>query len=232
MGGVYSKQVVVRAVGRDARASCTGAHDRALPARHDGHPVGHRKDLASGGQLSVNCAKRGLLGAVRARDHALRLRVDDVVRLGLPVLHLRLHLREQAVQGGGFDRLAADIRRRADERRLEVKKLELCCRPDDLGGGFGILDAGKLDHDLVVALRPDLGLRDTELVDAVAHDLDRAVEVFLGEVTVRRRNRLQRDLEPALEVEPERRRLVQRRAGGREQRDADERYDEQPEYEE
>ena len=124
------------------------------------------------------------------------------------------------------------VDRRADERRLEVEKLELRGRADDLGGRFGILDAGKLDHDLVVALRPDLGLRDAELVDAVAHDLDRAVEVFLGEVAVRRRNRLQRDLEPALEVEAERRRLVQRRAGDREQRDADERCDEQPEDEE
>ena len=95
----------------------------------------------------------------------------------------------------------------------------------------GILDAGKLDDDLVVALRPDLGLRDAELVDAVPHDLDRAVEVLVRELAVRRRNCLQRDLEPALEVEAERRRLVERRSRDREQRDADERRDEQPDDE-
>ena len=118
-----------------------------------------------------------------------------------------------------------------DERVLEVEELELRGRADDLGRCLGILDAGKLDDDLVVALRPDLGLRDAELVDAVPHDLDGAVEVFLREIAVRRRNRLQRDLEPALEVEAERRRLVERRSRNREQRDADERRDEQPEDE-
>ena len=116
--------------------------------------------------------------------------------------------------------------------RLEVEELELGGLAEDADHARGILDAGEIDHDLVVALLADLRLRNAEPVDSVAKDLDRAVEVFLGEVTVRRRNRLQRDLEPALEVEPERRRLVQRRAGGREQHDADERYDEQPEYEE
>ena len=118
-----------------------------------------------------------------------------------------------------------------DERVLEVEELELRRRPDDLGRRLGILDAGQLDDDLVVALRPDLGLRDAELVDAVAHDLDGAVEVFLRELAVRRRNRLQRDLEPALEVQAERRRLVERRSRNRDQRNADERRDEQPEDE-
>ncbi len=147
-------------------------------------------------------------------------------------MNLRLHLREQAVQGGGLDRLAANVRRRAYERRLEVEELELRGRTDDLRGSLGILDAGKLDHDLVVTLRADLRLRDAELVDAAPHDLDRAVEVFFGEVAVRRRNGLERDFEPALEVQPERRRLMEWRAGNREQRNADERCDEQPENEE
>ena len=115
---------------------------------------------------------------------------------------------------------------------LEVEELELRGRADDLGRRLGILHPGKLDDDLVVALRADLRLGDTELVDAVPHDLDRAVEVFLGELAVRRRNRLERHLEPALEVEAERRRLVERRPGNREQRDADERCGEQPEDEE
>ena len=131
-----------------------------------------------------------------------------------------------------LDRLAADRDRRPGERRLEVEELELRGRADDLGGRLRILDAGELDDDLVVALRADLGLRDAELVDAVPHDLDRALEVLLGELAVRRRNRLQRDLEAALQVEAERRLLVERRARDREQRDADERRDEQPEDEE
>ena len=96
----------------------------------------------------------------------------------------------------------------------------------------GILDAGKLDDDLVVALRADLGLRDAELVDAVPHDLDRALEVLFGQVAVRRGNRLQRDLEPALQVEAERRRLVEGRSRDHEQRHGDEGRCEQPENQE
>ena len=159
------------------------------------------------------------------------LRIDDVVRLGLAVLHLRLHLRQQAVQRRGLDRLAADGDGRPDERVLEIEELELRGRADDLGRCCGILDAGKLDDDLVVALRPDLGLRDAELVDAIPHDLDGTVEVLVREIAVRRRNCLQRDLEPALEVEAERRRLVERRSRDCEQRDADECRDEQPDDE-
>ena len=86
----------------------------------------------------------------------------------------------------------------------------------------GSLIPGQLDRDLVVALRPDLGLGDAEPVDAVAHDLDGAVEVLLGQLPVARRNRLQRHLEPALQVEAERRPLLERRAGDGEQRDPDE----------
>ena len=78
---------------------------------------------------------------------------------------------------------------------------------------------------------PSLAPRVAELVDAAPHDLDGAVEVLVREIAVRRRNRLQRHLEPTLEVEPERRRLVERRAGDREQRHADERRGKQPENE-
>ena len=54
------------------------------------------------------------------------------------------------------------------------------------------------------------GSVDAELVDPVAHDLDGAIEVFLGQLAVARRHRLQRHLEAALQVEPERRALVER----------------------
>ena len=43
-----------------------------------------------------------------------------------------------------------------------------------------------------------------------------------GQLPVLRRHGLQRDLEPALQVEAERRLLLERRAGDGEQRDADE----------
>ena len=86
----------------------------------------------------------------------------------------------------------------------------------------GFLTPGQVDHDLVVALLADLGLRDAEPVDAVAEDLDRAVEVGLLQRPVGRRHRLQRHLEAALEVEPEGRRLLDRRPGNGEQPDADE----------
>ena len=97
------------------------------------------------------------------------------------------------------------------------------------GGGRRILDAGQLDGDLVVALRADLGLRHAEAVDAAAHDLHRAVEVLGGELAVLGRHRLQGHLETTLQVEPERRFLVQRRAGNGEQADADERGEDERE---
>ena len=52
------------------------------------------------------------------------------------------------------------------------------------------------------------------------------------ELVAARRLRLEHDLEAALEVEALAQRLVDRRAGNREQRDADERRDEQPDQEE
>ena len=70
-----------------------------------------------------------------------------------------------------------------------------------------------------------------ELVDAIAHDLDRAVEVLLRQLAIRRRNGLERDLEPALQVEAERRLLVQRRCGDRHEGDTDQRCCQQPEDE-
>ena len=91
-----------------------------------------------------------------------------------------------------------------------------------------VLDAREVDHDLVVALLADLRLRDAEPIDAVAEDLDRAVEVGLLQRAVRRRHRLQRHLEPALQVEAERRLVVERRCGNHEQRDADQPGDDQP----
>ena len=110
----------------------------------------------------------------------------------------------------------------AHEIGLEVEELELCGLAENLDRILWVLDARQVDHDLVRPLLADLRLRDAEPVDAVAHDPDRAVEVGLLELPVRRRHRLQRDLETALEVEPERRRLLDRRAGNGKEPDADE----------
>ena len=74
------------------------------------------------------------------------------------------------------------------------------------------MDAGELDHDLVGALLADLGLGDAELVDALAHDRDGAVERGRVELLPLGGLRLQHDLEAALEVEPEGHFLVRRGA--------------------
>ena len=101
---------------------------------------------------------------------------------------------------------------------LEVEELELRGLAEDADHAGGVLDAGEVDHDLIVALLANLRLRDAEPVDTVAEDLDRAVEIGFLQRAVRRRDRLQRHLEPALEVEPER--GLCRRAAMRESRAA------------
>jgi hypothetical protein len=57
----------------------------------------------------------------------------------------------------------------------------------------------------------------------VPHDLDRAVEVGLLQLAALGRDRLERDLEAALQVEAECRAPVDRRAGDGEHPDADQR---------
>ena len=91
----------------------------------------------------------------------------------------------------------------------------------------GSLTPGQLNRDLVVALRADLRLGHAEPVDAVAHDRDRAVEVFLRQLPALGRNGFLRDLEAALEVEPERRLLVDRRRRDDHQRHGNEPGDDQ-----
>ncbi len=72
------------------------------------------------------------------------------------------------------------------------------------------MDAGELDGDLVGALARDDRLGDADLVDALPHDLDRAVEILLGNLPALRRFRLEDDLEPALQVEAQGRRAEER----------------------
>ena len=93
---------------------------------------------------------------------------------------------------------------RPDEILLEIEELELGRLSDQLGRLLRIRDACQLDHDLVRALLSELRLGDAELVDAIPHDVDGAIEVFSGERVSLRRMSLEHDLETALEVEPER----------------------------
>ena len=234
---VVPEEVVVGLVGRGAASGLAARTHNGFrlvgigaAARDDDHAFGHGEDVAV--RLSVGLLLRFRFRRVRPRDHVLRLRVDDVPGVRLPVLDLGLNLREELVERRVLDRKALDGDRRTDQGGLEVVELELRRRPDDLGRGLGILDARELDDDLIRALGVDLRLGDAELVDAIAHDVDRAVEVFLRQLAVGRRDRLERDLESALQVEAERRLLVQRRRRDGHQDNGDEGRTEQPENEE
>jgi len=120
------------------------------------------------------------------------------------------------------DRVAVGVDRRGGEVVLEVEQHQLGGLTDQRRRLRRVVDAGKLDHDLVLALLADLRLGHAELVDAALHDRDRPVEVGRGERVALRRHRLEHDLETALEVEAEDRLLVKRRAGHGEQERADE----------
>ena len=80
---VVLEEVVPRAIRRDAGAVAAGADDRALAAGDDDHALGNREELTARGKLAARLLERLLLGAVRAGDDALRLRVDDVAGVGL-----------------------------------------------------------------------------------------------------------------------------------------------------
>ena len=91
------------------------------------------------------------------RDDLLRLRVDDVVRVGLarsPATGRAREARRARRARPGTRRIAIDG---PVERGLEVVELELRRRADDLRGGRGVLDARELDDDLV--RRPACGSR-------------------------------------------------------------------------
>ena len=156
-----------------------------------------------------------LLRGRRAGDHAL-VRLVEQVPLGRALLlHERLLAREQRVDVRVGNRLALrpDRLRRAREVGLEVVELELCRLPDQRCRRAGIVHAGELDHDLVRALLPDLGLGDAELVDAVPHDVLRDRHAARVDLLSLGRNRLEDDLEPALDVEALARRSMPGRAG-------------------
>ena len=196
----------------DARAD-----DLAAAARDDhGARAARRRACSPSGSLPSHLASAVSRVADRADDELLPLLVEDVALLGLAACRERLLARRA---GRRASRVAIGCRVRAsiDGATRFVsrsKSSSWAVLPMIFAAAAGILDAGQLDRDLVVALRADLGLGDAEPVDAVAHDRDRAVEVLLRQLAVARRHRLLRHLEAALEVEAERRRLLERRRRG------------------
>ena len=193
----------------DAASPLVGAEVAGCAGDHDGLRRRSQQPVTLG-ELAVELPERRLLGVDRAdrRASSCRRRRTTPRRL---VVDERLLTRQHLVDRPRRARLAGlRVDRRRDEAALQVELLELRRLADDRRGSGGILDAGKLDRDLVVTLRPDLGLGDTELVDAVTHDRHRPVEILLGQRAPLGRHRLQRDLEPTLQVETERRLVVQR----------------------
>jgi hypothetical protein len=109
-----------------------------------------------------------------------------------------------------LDRLveAGDRRARvADDVLLPVVEVELGGGADLLLGPVQVLDAGQADGDLLRAEALDLRLGDTELVDALPDDVDRAVDRLGRDLALRRRLTLVDELDPALQVEAEARLL-------------------------
>ena len=170
-----------------------------------------------------------LLGVLGAGDHLLRLRIDEVVLGDLAALRPGLELLQELELVRGRDREAVLVARRVERVLVDVEEPELGGLADQLGGLVGIGDARELDRDLVLALLPDLRLGDTERVDAVPDDLDREVEVLLGDLLALGRDRLEHELDAALEVEAELDLAVERRLRDRQERDADERRDDEAE---
>ena len=123
----------------------------------------------------------------------------------------------------GRDRSAV----RREDVLLPVVEVELGGRSDLLLRASEVLHVGQPDGDLVSARALDLGLADAELIDAAADDVERAVE-RLGR---HRRHLLGRlalvdELDAALEVEAEPRRLGRDREQRRGEQTRDEKQDE------
>jgi hypothetical protein len=145
---------------------------------------------------------------------------EEVELLRVLRLALGLHGREGLVERRQRRGIALEVGRRRQQVALEVEELEPRGLADHLLCAVRV-DAGELDHHLVVALFTDLRLRHAELVDAPAHDGLGRVHPGRGDLLPLRRHRLEHDFGAALEVEAEHRFLVERRAGNREQSSAE-----------
>ena len=173
---LVAEEVEVRAARREVRRA------RLLlggGARDDDRALRDAEHLAALGHLRVLPREELLARADRPFEHAAVLG-EEVV--GGRALRRRAAPAAQELEEriGRDGALSADGR--AGQVLLEVEELELGRLPDQLGGLLGVGDAGELDDDLVAALLAKLGLRDAELVDAVPHDVDGAIEVVVGQL--------------------------------------------------
>ena len=166
-----------------------------------------------------------------ASSSRLLLGGEEVELLGVLRLPLRLHRQQRVVERCQRGRVSLEIGRRRDQVALEVEELEPRGLPDHFLGAIRV-DAGELDHHLVVALLADLRLGHAELVDAPAHDRLGRVHALGGDLLASRRDRFEDDLGASLEVEAEDRLLVDRRARDREQGSPDQGHDDQAQQEE
>ncbi len=95
----------------------------------------------------------------------------------------------------------------ADHVRLPVIELQLRGLADLVLGARGVADVRERDGDFFFAGELDFGLRDPELVDALAHDFHGPLERFAVDLRLRRRLALIDQLDAAAQVEAELRRL-------------------------
>ena len=166
---------------------------------------------------------RNLLALDLRRDRLMD-RLGEVIELRLALARLLHHGRvgEQLVERAERRRLVVPLHGRRHQARLEVEHLERAGRADHLRRLRRVMDAGELHDDLVPALDRHVRRGDADRVHPVGDDLLRDLHLRRVDRLALLRNRPQNDLDPALEIEAERRLLVDRRARNREQQRADE----------
>ena len=204
----------------------------------DEDALGDVQHLGVGPLLVAEIGERGLaaLGRLPVVERLLARLVERVEARGVGRVVVAVVLR--LALGGSLDRLVEARDRPLGARvlvrvglavlvedvRFPVVEEELGGRADLLGGALGVLDTGQVDLDLVAAGEEQLRLGDAEGVDALAHDVERALERLLGDLRLlRRRLALVDELHAALEVEPE----LRVPAGDGEDRPGDEPEDQQ-----
>ena len=94
-----------------------------------------------------------------------------------------------------------------EDVRFPVVEEQLGRGADLAGGLLGVLDAREVDLDLVLARLEELGLGDAELVDALLHEVDRPLHRVRVDRLLGGRLRPVDELNTALQVETENRRL-------------------------
>ena len=144
----------------------------------------------------------GEVRVLRRQDHWALGRAQDRLVLGQPGRRMP---RVRAARDGRVGRRG--FAGRPDDVRLPVVEVELRGLPDLFFGLLDVLDVRQADRDFLRARALDFGLRDAELVDALAHDFDRLFERLGVDLRLRRRLRFVDELHAALEVQAEARLL-------------------------